>query len=356
VFAAGLLAIGFMPVFSGFASGNSGLVAAGKAAAGSPGVLVTDSPTAAFYSGKSPSEVIGSQNLPADRAEAIAWLRTNKVTELVLENISYYRATSVFPDLASGIANPPFGLLGDEGRYQVPNGKPVYAFRFGAGLYTQSLYPGLTAVISQVPGQGKTADLAKGLTLRVAGADACGEGLGFGVPMVHYADGWVYSASTNTVDISASGTTAWKRTFELDRIGVDVTHSYAPIASRGAIEVKYTLDATGISVELRVLHLARGYTEMGILNEQSASFDNIADRHQTLIGASLGPWVPIDGDWARLRSGALGVEWSVPALYGAQLHGGRELALPGFNWAGLDYMFGAPPNEVAYHITVQSAR
>jgi hypothetical protein len=174
--------------------------------------------------------------------------------------------------------------------------------------------------------------------------------------MVHYADGWVYSGSTSTVDISASGTTAWKRTFELDRIGVDATHSYAPIASRGRIEVKYALDATGILVELRVLHLAPGYTEMGILNELSASFDNFADRHQTLTGASLGPWVPVDGDWARLRSAALGVEWSVPALDGAQLHGGRERAVPGFDWAGLDYMFGTPPNKVVYHITVKAAR
>jgi len=144
VSAGGLLAIGFLPVFAGFASDNSGLVAAGKAASGSPGVLVTDSPVAAFYSGKSPSEVTGSQNLPADRNAAIAWLRANRVTELVLEPISYYRATSVFPDLASGNANPPFGLLGDQAAYQVPDGKPVHAFRFGDGLYTQGLYPGVT--------------------------------------------------------------------------------------------------------------------------------------------------------------------------------------------------------------------
>jgi hypothetical protein len=356
VSAGGLLAIGFLPVFGGFAADNAGLVAAGRAASGSPGVLVTDSPVAAFYSGKSPSALNGSQHLPADRHEAIAWLDANGVTELVLENISYYRATAVFPDLASGDPGAPFRPLGDQSAYQVPSGKPVFAYRFGAGLYTQSLYPGLSAVVSPVPGHGKTAGLAKGLTLRVAGVDVSGEGLGFGVPMVHYLDGWVYGGSSSTVDASAAGTTAWKRTFELDRIGIDAARAYLPIPSRGRIEVTYTIDATGINVEMRVLHLDPGYQEMGALNELSASFNNFADRRETLTGASLGPWVPVAGDWARLRSAALGVEWSVPAIAGAQLHGGRELASPSFDWAGLDYLFGRPPNTITYHITVQAAR
>ena len=356
VSAGGLLAIGFMPVFAGFSSDNSGLIAVGRAASGTPGVLLTDSPVAAFYSGKSPSELTGSQNLPPDRNEAIAWLRANKVTELVLENISYYRATAVFPDLASGNPSPPFEWLGAPAPYRVPSGKPVYAYRFGEGLFTQSLSPGLSAVISPVPGHGKTAGLAKGLSLRVAGVDVSGEGLGFGVPMVHYADGWVYADRSTTVNASTAGANAWKKTFDLNRIGVDATHSYLPIASRGQIQVTYTLDTTGVAVEMRVLHLAAGFTEMGVLNELSASFDNLADRHQTLTGASLSPWVPVDGDWGRLRSAAFGVEWSVPALDGAQLHGGRELALPGFDWAGLDYIFATPPTTVSYHITVQAAR
>jgi hypothetical protein len=300
--------------------------------------------------------VVGSQSLPAERAQAIDWLRTNGVTALVLENISYYRATVVFPDLASGNANPPFGLLGDQATYQVPGGKPVYAFRFGDGMYTQALYPGVSAVMSPIPAQGKTASLAKGLGLNVGGAQVTGEGMGFGVPMVHYSDGWVYSRSTSTSDLSTATSTAWKRTFELDEIGVDAAHGYQPIQSRGRIEVTYTLDQTGVSIDMQVIRLAPGYTEMGVLNEQSASFDDYADQGHTLIGSAIGPWVAVDGSWARLRSAALGVEWSVPALRGAQLHGGRELSPPGFDWAGLDYFFGAPPTTVAYHINVQAAR
>src|SRR5207245_7253538 len=49
-----LLAVAFLPVFATFAAGNNGLIAAGQAAGANPGILVTDSPVAAYYSGKSP--------------------------------------------------------------------------------------------------------------------------------------------------------------------------------------------------------------------------------------------------------------------------------------------------------------
>ena len=358
VAAGGLLAVAFLPVFAGFAADNAGLVAAGKAASGSGGVLVTDSPIAAYYSGKPASDIAGSQNLPADRAEAIAWMRTNGVTELVLENISYYRATLVFPDLAAGRASPPFESLGDQRSYQVPSSKPVYAYRLGAALDTQSIYPGVSAVISPMPAQGKSALLAKGLALRVDGVDVTGEGMGFGAPIVHYPDGWVYSRSSTTLDESTSTTAIWKRTFALDEIGGDAARSYAfvPIASRGSIEVTYTVDSSGVSIAVHVLVLAPGYTEVGILNEQSAAFTDFAEPGHTFIGADFGNWVPAVGDYARLRSANLGVEWSVPPLSGAQLHAGRELVRPDFNWAGLDYIFPAPFTNATYHINVQEAR
>ncbi|MDQ2942655.1 MAG: hypothetical protein M3R21_03180, partial [Candidatus Dormibacteraeota bacterium] len=364
VAAGGLLAVAFLPIFAGFAADNVGLIAAGRAASGSPGVLITDSPVAAFYSAKLPSEVAGSRNLPIDRTEALAWLRTNHVTALVLENISYYRATAVFPDLVAGKASPPFEALGDQRSYRVPTGKPVYAYSLGNALTTQSdlpgvsavILPGVTAFISPMPARGKTAVLAKGLALRAAGVDVTGEGMGFGLPMVHYSDGWVYSRTASTIDLSTGGKTIWRRTFDLNEIGVDAAHGYRPIASRGRIEVNYTVDLTGVLVEVSVLDLAPGYMELGILNEQSAAFDDFAYEGYTLVGPAFGRWIKVEGTWARLRSAALGVEWSVPALSRAQLHGGRELFPPGFDWAGLDYLFDSPPTTVTYHVTVQAAR
>jgi hypothetical protein len=358
VAAAGLLTVAFLPVFSSFASDNAGLITAGRAASGSDGLLVTDSPVVAFYSHKPPAEITGSQQLPLDRAAAIDWMRGHGVTEVVVENIGYYRATTVFPELASGRPSQPFEALGQQSRYQVFGGKTVYAYRLGTALSQQSIYPGVDATIAPPSGQGKTTPLAKGVSLKVAGTSIAGEGMGFGVPIVRYSDGWVYPRSSATVDLSTPSSTAWKRTFELDEIGGDAAHGYSfvPIASRGAVEVTYTVDATGVSVAVRPLWLAPGVMQVGILNEQSAAFDDFADQKRTLIGGQFPIWVSVEGGWARVRSASLGVEWSAPAIDGAELHAGRELKLPDFNWAGLDYLFPAAFTGTSYHINVQEAR
>ncbi|MGA7911915.1 MAG: glycosyltransferase [Candidatus Dormiibacterota bacterium] len=358
VAAAGLLAVAFVPVFTSFAASNAGLIAAGKAASGAPGLLVTDSPVVAFYSGKQPGQITGSQSLPLGRSQAVDWLRSHGVTELVVEDISYYRATSVFPDLAAGRASPPFESLGQQERYQVEGGKAVYAYRLGAALTLQSIIPGVDASLVTPSPEGKTASLAKGLTLRVGSQAVAGEGMGFGVPIVHYPDGWVYARTSTTVDSSTPNQAIWTRTFQLDEIGGDAAHRYqfVPIASRGQIQVTYAVDGTGISVHVKPLSLAPGFSEVGILNEESAAFDDFAAGGQpTLLGSLIGSWVPATGPWARLQSKELGVQWSVPSVPGAALYGGRELALPGFDWAGLDYIFPTSFAGVSYHVDVKEA-
>jgi len=358
--ACGMLAIGFLPVFAGFGAANAGLAMAGRAATGSPGVLMTDSPVVAYFSGKPPADIEGSRALPADRDLAISWMQAHGVTDLVLEDISYYRATQVFPELATGQAGGPFAPLGDQSSYEVPGGKLAYAYRFGAGLQTYSLRPGLDSTILAPPARGKTAPLAKGAGFVLMGQPITGEGMGFGVPIVHYADGWVYpgSGSAVTVDQSTPSETVWKRTYELDTIGGDNAHGYnfVAIPSRGEIEVTYVADATGITISVHVVRLDPGYSQVAILNEQSAAFDDYADSSQTLIGSAFPDWVQVHGGWARLRSASLGIEWSLPAIAGAQLHGGRELIGTDFDWAGLDYIFPASFQDVRYRIKVQEAR
>jgi hypothetical protein len=314
---------------------------------------VTDSPVAAFYSGKSPSDLAGSQNLPEDRTQAIAWMATNRVTEVVIEDISYYRADLVFPDLAVGTSTPPFVPLGDQSALQVPDGKRVSAYRFGA-----EILPGLSAVLPAGEGGGRTAPFAKGLALRATGVDITAEGMGFGAPMVHYPDGWVYSRTAMTSDMSSGANVIWRQTFALDEIGGDPAHDwkFVPIESRGTIEVTYGIDPGGVSVSVRAIDLAPGYTEVGILNEQSAAFDNFAEPGQTFTGAAFGIWMPATGSYARLRSASLGLEWSVSPITGTQLHAGRELDRPMLDWAGLDYSFPAPFRGTSYYINVGTAR
>jgi hypothetical protein len=358
--AAGLLSVAFLPVFASFGASNLGLVAAGRVAAGSPGTLLTDSPVVAFYSGKSPSDITGSQSLPLDPDQAVAWIRKQGITEVVVEDISYYRSTSVFPSLAAGEATPPFDPLGDQSWYTVPGGKTVYAYRIGATLTQQPLYPGIAAAVLPIPRQGKTALLAKGLALTVAGTSACGEGMGFGVPIVQYADGWVFPSTSQTIDLSSSGQAIWRRIFVLDQTGGNAqpggAFDFQPTQARGRIEVTYSVVGGVISVSVRPIDLQPGYTQVAILNEQAGAFNDFADASQKLVNAEFGSWVPVHGDWARLRSGSLGVEWSVPAIAGAQLFGGREMKSPSFDWAGLDYVFSGPFSGASYQIKVQPAR
>jgi cellulose synthase/poly-beta-1,6-N-acetylglucosamine synthase-like glycosyltransferase len=339
--AAAMLALAFVPVFSSFAAQNAGLVAAGRAAGTTPGALVTDSPVAAYYSGKTPAQIAGSQALPGGRAQAVAWMSAHNVTSLVVEEISYYNATAVFPDLATGDGSPPFASIGQQASYQVAGGKTVYAYRL---LPTLSMEP--TAA-------GKTEPLAKGMTM---GPVATGEGMGFAVPIVHYPDGWVYPGTSTTAALSS---TSWTRTFQLDEIGGDAARGYrfVPTPSRGEVAVTYAIDASGVAISIAVGHLDPGYSEVGVLNEMSSAFDDFAAAGQpTLVGAAFGNWVPVTGGWARLRSASLDLEWSLPALPGATLDAGREDALPDFDWAGLDYMFPAPFAGASYRINVQEAR
>jgi cellulose synthase/poly-beta-1,6-N-acetylglucosamine synthase-like glycosyltransferase len=358
--AATMLAVGFVPVFSAFAAEDAGLAAAGRATACSPGGLLTDSPVAAYYSGKAPSRIAGSQVLPADRGTATRWLASHGFDTLVLEDISYYHATSVFPDLArGGDASPPFVRLGDQGAYAAAGGKDVQAYVVGPVCLLRTLWTGVTAALPTTSGPGKTSALAKGVTLRVAGGSAAGEGMGFGAPIVHYPDGWVYARTYTDIDLSTATRTVWRRTFELDEMGGDVVHGYAfvPVASRGDIAVTYTVDSAGVSVAVVPLRLAPGYSEVGLLNEESSSFDDLAAAaHSTVLGSAIGGWVPLPGSWARLRSGSLRVEWAVHSLPGAALRGGREHVPPQFDWAGLDYIVPAPFNGASYRIDVQEAR
>src|SRR3989440_11270943 len=124
--ASAMLALAFLPVFLAFGAENAGLVAAGRSASGGRGVLLTDSPVAAYYSGRAPSDITGSQSLPQDPAQAIGWMRAHRVTAVVVEDISYYQATHVLPELTQGEASPPFLPIGDQRQYKVSGGKTVY--------------------------------------------------------------------------------------------------------------------------------------------------------------------------------------------------------------------------------------
>jgi hypothetical protein len=357
--AAAVVVVAFVPVLSGLVADNRGLHAAGATAALLPGALVTDSPAAAYWSHKPPAEIYGSRSLPGSRAAIEDWLQARDVHGLVLEDIDYYRAHAVLPDLVAGRASPPFMTVGDESAYTVPGGKSVHVYDLGP-LSSTPLFGGVGAALDfgHQPAEGRTAPLAKGLVLRRAGRDVAGEGMGFGVPIARYADGWHYPGTGAVTDLSTPGAVVWRKTFDLDVVGGDATHGYQfqPAPSVGRMEVTYRLLGGGqVQVTVRSLGLAPGLQQVEVLNEESAAFDDMAEPGVTRLGADFGRWQPVAGAWARLRSGSLGIEWAQNRVPGAELDAGRELAPPDFDWSGLDYLFDAGFQSVDYAVSIRRA-
>jgi hypothetical protein len=355
VVAAIAVAVGFVPVLNGLAGDNRGLRAAGFDARAMPGALLTDSPAAAYFSHKPPSEIYGSRVLPADRTAALAWMQGRSVDGVVVENIDYYRASTVWPDLVSGQASEPFVSVGLTSTHIVPGGKHVYVYRVGP-LQSKPLLgdASLGLEFGQAPQRGKTAPLTKGVVIQKAGADVTGEGMGFGVPIARYPDGWHYSGTAVTTDLSTPGATVWRKTYDLDMVGGDLAHGYrfqrAP--SAGRIEVTYRLTGGHVKVEVRPLDLRPGMLGLTVLNEQSAVFDDFADGTTKKIGPAFGNWEAVSGGYARLRAGSLGIEWVQSAAGNSTFHAGREIAPPDFDWSGLEYDFGSGFRGVDYTIDI----
>ena len=360
--AAALIAVAYVPVATSFATANGGLAAAGRASARVPGALLTDSPVAAFWSGKDPATIAGSRMLPLEPGAAVNWMRRRGITSLVVEDISYYRATAVFPELAGGREAPPFLTLGDEHAYAASGGKRAFAYTLDPAEYRSQLFGAvyICADLDLGAGTARSAGLEKGLALEIGTRELMGEGVGFGVPVVRYPDGWYYSGAAETVDLSGRDTVVWRKTFELDRVerydAVSGSKSYRTVPSRGRIEITYTVEGSSIRIHARPLDLTPGFEQVGLLNEQSAAFDDFADPTRTLVGSDFPHWLPVSGDWARLRSARLGLEWSQPVLPGASLQAGRELQPPLLDWAGLDYLFGADFGGADYTVKVGPAR
>jgi hypothetical protein len=359
--AAAVVAGLYVPVLNGLAADNRGLVTAGRAAGVVPGQLLTDSPAAAYFSGKPPSQIFGSRELPLDRARALDELRSRRVGPVVLEDVSYYRATSLFPDLAGGSVSAPFLRVGAERTYTVHGGKRVFVYGLGRGGADLGNGVSLAATDGDWPARGKTTQLARGPVLQVRGSDVAGEGLGFGVPIAQFHDGWWFAApSAGSLKESPDG--GWTKTYDLTLREVDDPSGrflrFAPGPSRARFEVTYRPRLPrGFKVVVSLVGpTAPGLEQVVVLNEESATFSDLATARKTLLGSRIGSWVPITHtSWARFKSSTGGVEWSMPAPPpGAAWHAARELrGERGIDFSGIEYSFGPDFKAFGYQVMVR---
>jgi hypothetical protein len=351
----------YLPVLAGLAADNRGLQAAGQAASMVPGQLLTDSPAAAYYSHKPPSQIFGSGRLPLDRAQAVSDLRSRRVGPVVLEDVSYYRANSLFPDLTNGSVTAPFLRVGDERTYTVHGGKKVFVYGLGRGGADLGNGVSVAATNGDWPARGKAAPLARGAVLQVGGADVAGEGLGFGVPIARFDDGWWFAAPSEA-SLRESPDGGWTKTYDLTLREVDDPSGrflrFAPGPRHARFEVTYRPTLfKGFQVTVRLVGpAASGLDQVVVLNEESAGFDDLATARRTRLGSRIGSWVPITKtSWARFRSSNVGVEWSLPApVGGTSWHAARESRpARGIDFSGIEYSFGPGFTVADYRVSVR---
>jgi cellulose synthase/poly-beta-1,6-N-acetylglucosamine synthase-like glycosyltransferase len=355
-----VVAVAFIPVLNGLVADNRGLVAAGDSAAVLPGALITDSPAAAYFSHKPPSEIYGSRVLPSDRDGAVSWMRSRGVDGLVLENIDYYRAHAVLPDLMTGASSPPFVAVGSPTRYIVPGGKDVHVYELDRPVLVTRDGIGIATDQGAWPARTKTAPLAKGPVLMANGADVAGGGMGLGVPIAQFADGWWFPGPSSSLVMNPEGD-GWTRTYDLNEHEVDDASGafvrFEQAASHGQVRVTYRLKPGGLGVQVRVLRLSAGARQVVLLNEESSAFDDYADPAGTRLGDAIGSRTAVSGAYARFRSAALGVEWEVPAPpRPAGFFAERESRGGTIDFSGLEWEFGPNLSSVDYTISIRRAR
>jgi hypothetical protein len=207
------------------------------------------------------------------------------------------------------------------------------------------------------------------------------EGMGFGVPVVKYADKTFFSGKAevrncsenilektfwlDTISVKKFGKTAaidrvyspLRRTFEVLYLKhkklkplfntvmelrqlAGVKTEFVSVKPRGIITVRYNCQPSSVNVEADFSNLTLdGYQEVLFLNEQGAStFQKYTDtKRKTLLGNHIGAWDIVDAQEAYLQSPKGQLMFSLKNLEGTMLFRGWEQTRKRFSWAGLNY-------------------
>jgi len=275
-----------------------------------------------------------------------------------------------------------------------PDVKPLQVYAHTCSI---SRSVSLRVYASTQPLNGKIADLQKGLILLIDGAEAVGEGTGFGLPVLVYS-GETYFSGTSTVHVSQrpSGCIIRKE-FTMDRVARNsfrnvtlenraartfITHlsdlyqkhrrfrlltlkdltgrmsigkAFLEAASIGRVTVTYTVDESCITVKADFKSLEkRGLEKIFMLNEQgSRLFRKYIDSRGTeLTDNMIGAWDAVGGEWACLKTSRGELAFRLWRVKNSVLRRGREFLQGSLDWVGLDYEIGRGNDVFEYAVDV----
>jgi hypothetical protein len=243
----------------------------------------------------------------------------------------------------------------------------------------------------------KISNLQKGLILVINGAEAVGEGTGFGLPVVVYSDETYFSGTSELYVSQRGNCCVIVKEFTMDRIArntfrnvtlenraarrfiehlsklyqdyqrfriltlkgltgrMNIGKEFMEAAPRGKITVTYTIEKRHVTVKADFQKLERrGLEKTFILNEQGTGFfikynDSLGTK---LMDGKIGAWDLVGGEWACLKTlrGEIGFRlWNVND---AVLRRGREFLEGSLDWVGLDYEISLKNDAFRYVIDV----
>lgn len=245
----------------------------------------------------------------------------------------------------------------------------------------------------------ETGALQKGLVLLLDGRELIEEGVGFGVPIVKYADKTFFSStadvsikktgsdylltkvySLDTVSLKKFGQTSYiddglysplRKTFQMLYLKykkltpvfnkvmelrdlANVKTEFVAVKPRGTVTVTYECRPTAINIQADFSKVALNKClEVLMLNEQgSGIFQKYTDSDgSNLLGGKIGAWEKIAAKQASLMSLNEKISFTLRNGGGATLFRGWERTRKRFSWAGLSYSMR--PNNGVFDYSIR---
>ena len=241
------------------------------------------------------------------------------------------------------------------------------------------------------PNYLETGALQKGLVLLFGNRELIEEGVGFGVPVVKYADKTFFSSKAtvtaqsrnsgytltkvytlDTVSVKKLGNNSYlddkiysslRKKFELlylkhkklkvlfnkvmeTRELLKIKTEFQTRKPRGTISVTYNCQPNAITIHADLSNVnLKGCREVLMLNEQGSSiFQKYVDSSgRNLLGNKIGAWDRVEADSAALQSFKGRIGFGLHSVGGSSMYRGWEHTRKRFSWAGLSYSL--PPNN-----------